>query len=476
MKRNWATVFWQATPLLDVLLIISAFRVAYWLRYDVQVWRAVGETFQAPFQAFWPYILVFALWFGITGSLNGLYREKRGRSFYEEAAKIVNSATNAVVVFMALSFLLQPLVFSRLMLIMAAVLVVAFVALARLVYRMLRAHLRRRGIGVERVLLVGAGEVGRAVLSSIIARPDLGYVPVGYLDDNPERGGVDMGRVRGLGGVENLSPLLDQAAADLVIVALPWDARNRIMEIVARCEQRGISSRVVPDLFQLNMSQVQVENLEGIPLLGLKTETRMTRSKMLIKRALDLLLIMLCMPFILLIGLLAALAIRLDSPGPILFRQKRVGKDGHIFSVYKFRSMVINADALRERMIRQTGADPRRPKWEHDPRITRVGKFLRRTSLDELPNLINVIRGEMSLVGPRPPMPAEVEQYEPWMRQRLNTQPGLTCLWQVSGRSKIPFEEQVLLDIYYIENWSLGLELQILLRTIPQVLLGTGAY
>jgi lipopolysaccharide/colanic/teichoic acid biosynthesis glycosyltransferase len=159
-----------------------------------------------------------------------------------------------------------------------------------------------------------------------------------------------------------------------------------------------------------------------------------------------------------------------------LFVQKRVGKDGRVFNVYKFRSMVLNAEAMREALIRDTGVDPRRPKWEHDPRITRMGKFLRRTSLDELPNLINVVRGEMSLVGPRPPMPSEVENYEPWMHQRLHTQPGLTCLWQVSGRSKIPFEEQVLLDIYYIENWSLGLELQILLRTIPQVLLGTGAY
>jgi exopolysaccharide biosynthesis polyprenyl glycosylphosphotransferase len=475
MKRNWALLLHRAMPLCDALLIVAAFRLAYWLRYDIEVWRAVGE-FRAPFENYWTYILPFVVWFVTTGSLNGLYQDKRGRSWYEDASKIVNSATNSVVVIMALSFLLQPLVFSRLMLIMAAILVIVLLALLRALYRSLRHYLRRFGIGVERVLLVGAGEVGRAVLSSIIARPDLGYVPIGYLDDNPQRGQVDMGRVRGLGGLENLSPLLDQRAADLVIVALPWDARQRIMEIVARCEQREIASRVVPDLFQLNMSQVQIENLEGIPLLGLKSETRMTRSKYLIKRALDVLLIVVGSPLIVLMAVLVALAIRLDSPGPILFRQRRVGKDGRPFNVYKFRSMVLNADDLRDDLIKRTGADPRRPKWTHDPRITRVGRLLRRTSLDELPNLINVMRGEMSLVGPRPPMPAEVEQYEPWMHQRLNTQPGLTCLWQVSGRSNIPFEEQVLLDIYYIDNWSLGLEIQILLKTIPQVLLGTGAY
>src|SRR5688572_18432869 len=291
MKRNWTLLFWQAMPLLDTLLIMAAFRTAYWLRYDLEVWRAVGE-YRAPFDNYWTYIIFFAAWFWLSSSLNGLYREKRGRSFYEEAAKTINAATNAVVVTMALSFLLQPLVFSRLMLIMATILVVMFLSALRIVYRVVRQYWRRHGIGVERVLLVGAGEVGRTVLSSIIARPELGYVPIGYVDDDPERGHVDMGRVRGLGGLENLSPLLDQHCADLVIVALPWDARQRIMEIVARCEQRGIASRVVPDLFQLNMSQVQIENLEGIPLLGLKSETRMTRSKYLIKRALDLLIIL----------------------------------------------------------------------------------------------------------------------------------------------------------------------------------------
>jgi lipopolysaccharide/colanic/teichoic acid biosynthesis glycosyltransferase len=174
--------------------------------------------------------------------------------------------------------------------------------------------------------------------------------------------------------------------------------------------------------------------------------------------------------------LLIALAIKLDSPGPIFYVQRRVGKNGRNFEIVKFRSMVQNAEKLHAEMVRKTGANPKRPKWENDPRITRVGRWLRRTSIDELPNLVNVLRGEMSIVGPRPPTPSEVELYEPWQRQRLNTQPGMTGLWQVSGRSKVPFEEQCLLDIYYIENWSIGLDIQILLRSIPNVLFGTGAY
>jgi exopolysaccharide biosynthesis polyprenyl glycosylphosphotransferase len=248
------------------------------------------------------------------------------------------------------------------------------------------------------------------------------------------------------------------------------------MDMVELCGEHDVTVRVVPDLFQLTLSQVRAENLEGIPLLGLKASAGIHQSGRIAKRVIDLAIVVVGSPLILLLSTIIGIAIRLDSPGPILYVQRRVGMGGREFRMIKFRSMVQNADKMHADLIRQTGADPKRPKWENDPRITRVGRWLRRTSLDELPNCINVIRGEMSIVGPRPPVPSEVELYEPWQRQRLNTQPGITGLWQVSGRSKVPFEEQCLLDIYYIENWSIGLDIQILLRTVPNVLLGNGAY
>jgi exopolysaccharide biosynthesis polyprenyl glycosylphosphotransferase len=477
--RDWAKWMRRAMPALDFGLVFVAFWLSYSLRYQSELVRnilPIEEAFFTSFDVFVPYALVFALWLVLTAPVAGLYREQRGRSWLEEVSRIVNGVASATVIAMAVSFFTQPPAFSRLLLILAAVLCVALLSSIRLVYRFVRSLLRRRGIGVERVLLIGAGDVGRAVLSAILARPDLGYVPIGYLDDDPERGSVDMGRVRGLGSLERLPELLAQGAADLVIVALPWDARKKIMEIVQRCEASGVQTRVVPDLFQLSMSQVRVENLEGIPLLGLKATTRMNRSQYLLKRAIDLAIVLLVAPLALPLGALIALAIKLDSPGGVFYAHRRVGKNGREFYMLKFRSMYEGADQKHHELIKQTGADPKRPKWENDPRITRVGRFLRRTSLDELPNLINVLRGEMSIVGPRPPTPSEVALYEAWQRQRLNTQPGITGLWQVSGRSKVPFEEQCLLDIYYIENWSIGLDLQILLRTIPNVLLGNGAY
>jgi exopolysaccharide biosynthesis polyprenyl glycosylphosphotransferase len=474
----WGLVYRRALPLLDLVLVIVAFRLAYTLRYDLQLLKAVDESnlAAATFREFLPYAFLYGFWLIATWPVAGLYREKRGRSWFEEVTGILNGATNATVVVMAFSFLLRPQVFSRLLILEATALVIIILSSVRLIHRAVKHYLRARGVGVERVLVVGAGEGGRAVLSAIIARPDLGYVPVGYLDDRPDRGLVNMGRVKGLGDLDQLEPVLVEYGADLVIIALPWAARQRIMDLMTICERFNIPARVVPDLLQLNLSQVSVENLEGIPLLGMRSVPRFDRPRYLIKRAIDFIVIILCTPILLPLMLLIALAIKFDSPGPILFTQRRVGKDGREFKMFKFRSMHENADAMRQELIEQTGADPKRPKWENDPRITRVGKWIRRTSIDELPQILNILRGEMSVVGPRPPTPDEVTHYETWHRQRLNILPGATSLWQVSGRSKVPFEEQCLLDIYYIENWSIALDIQIMLRTIPNVLLGNGAY
>jgi exopolysaccharide biosynthesis polyprenyl glycosylphosphotransferase len=232
---------------------------------------------------------------------------------------------------------------------------------------------------------------------------------------------------------------------------------------------------VVPDVFQQRMGRVDLDTLSGIPLIG-TAPVRLSQGAFLIKRVIDLSVSILAMPFMLILFVIVALFIKLDSPGPVIFKQRRVGKDGRFFHVLKFRSMVEGAEQMQADLEALNEADGPLFKVKRDPRVTRVGKWLRRTSIDELPQLINVIRGEMSLVGPRPGTPEEVVQYEPWQMQRISVLPGITGLWQVSGRSDVPFEEMVLLDIFYIENWSLDLEIRILLQTIPYALLGHGAY
>ena len=462
-------------PVIDLALVCIAFLLSYYLRYEVQFLDPVDEANAAPFTPYIPYALIFAALLLIFNQSGGLYRERRGRTWWDEVFIIGNSATNTGVVVMAISFLVQPLVFSRLLILQAALLVVVIIGGWRLALRALRAELRRRGIGVERVLVVGAGTVGRSVLQTIVARPDLGLKVVGFVDDDPERGTSDMGRVPALGGVDNLPQIIDQQLVDTVIITLPWQVQRKILSIIRECERKQVRVRTVPDLFELSLSQVQVEMLGGIPLLGINGEARFKASSFVAKRILDVTLTLLALPFVLIIVLITAIAIKLDSPGPVFFAQERIGYNGRRFTVYKFRSMIVDAEKLHADLIRQTGEDPRHPKVANDPRVTRVGRWIRRFSLDELPQIYNILRGEMSWVGPRPAVPQEVELYEPWHLQRLRTLPGLTGLWQVSGRNEVPFEEMCLLDIYYIENWSLGLDLQIILRTVPHVLLAHGA-
>lgn len=463
-------------PTLDAALGFAAFALGYIARYDLQILRPVFDPNRSGFAPYIPYGLIYILLIYLSFQGSGLYRALRGRSFMEEVSVIINGVARATFVLLSLFFLFQPLVFSRLMLLYVAVITIGLLALARIVRRMVLAHLRNRGVGVQRVLLVGVGDAGQAILRSIVARKELGYAPVGYIDDNPERGSVNIGRVIGLGGLDNLSEAIGKHNVELVIITLRWKHHDRIMQIIDTCRKSGVDVRVVPDVFQLNLRQVQVENLDGIPLLGVTGSEPLRGTNRLLKRAIDVGLIVLALPILIPLILLIALAIRLESPGAVFYHQRRVGENGKPFNMLKFRSMIPGADEMHAEIVKASGEDPRHPKLKDDPRITRVGKFLRQTSLDELPNIFNVVRGQMSLVGPRPPTPDEVELYESWQMQRLKTIPGMTGLWQVSGRSDVPFEEMCLLDIYYIENWSIKLDAQILMMTLPRVLLRSGAY
>ncbi|MGD2206969.1 MAG: sugar transferase, partial [Anaerolineae bacterium] len=308
-----------------------------------------------------------------------------------------------------------------------------------------------------------------------VAQPALGYHIVGFVDDDPEKGSTDIGRFKALGDTANIPTLVKELAIDEVIITLPWMYHRKIVSIVAQCERQQARVRIVPDMFQMTLSYLDVEDLGGTPMIGVH-EISISSSERVFKRAMDIAIALVCIVLFFPIFLLIALAIKLNSPGPVFFRQLRVGKDEKLFACYKFRSMREGAEEEKQELLDRNEVDGPVFKIRDDPRITPVGRFLRRTSLDELPQLLNVLMGHMSLVGPRPAIPAEVQRYQSWHKRRLEVAPGITGLWQVSGRSELTFDEQVLLDLYYIENWSPMLDVQILLRTLPKVIVGEGAF
>jgi len=457
----------------DLVLINISLGLAYWMRYELRWFAEVG--FDAPFSDYVPFAIILSILLPTTFKLDGVYRGRRSQSWFDQMYAIVNATAKGTIVLLALTFGFRPLVYSRLLFLEAAVLIVLLTGLSRVVKGYIEARLRRRGIGVDRVLIVGAGEIGRTVIRTIVARPDLGYQIVGLVDDNPDRGNTDIGRVKGLGGLDKLAEIVDNAAVDQVIITLPWMYQRKIMGIVRECERKRVKARIVPDLFQMSLSQVDVDDLGGLPLIGVR-ETTIGGWQRALKRVMDTAIATVAGVLLLPLLGLVALAIKLDSSGPAVFRQLRVGKGRQQFWCYKFRSMHEGAENELERLQAYNEADGPLFKIRDDPRMTRVGRWLRRTSLDELPQLYNVLRGEMSLVGPRPHLHSEVAKFEPWQMRRLDVAPGITGLQQVSGRSELPFDEQCLLDIYYIENWSPILDIKILLRTVPKMFTGHGAY
>jgi exopolysaccharide biosynthesis polyprenyl glycosylphosphotransferase len=393
----------------------------------------------------------------------------------DQMSRIVRSTMIAMLIMIGITFIYQPFFYSRLIYLYATILIVLLLGVGRLLWGMVLSQLRQRGLGVSRVLIVGAGDVGRMVIRTVMAQPEFGYRIVALVDDHVEPSALAIGPVPTIEGTQRLPQIIAEKNIDEVIVTLPWTDHQRILDIFQLCESRGMRARTVPDLFQLSLNRVDVEDLGGVPVIGLKAAS-IKGANRLVKRMMDVAIgsaMLLAMSPIMAI---VALAIKLDSPGPVIFRQKRVGARGPEFVVFKFRSMRTGADEEKKQLLDLNEMQGPLFKMRADPRTTRVGRFLRRSSLDELPQLFNVLRGEMSMVGPRPHTSAEVAQYQSWQRQVLEAPPGMTGLAQVSGRSQLSFDEQCLLDIYYIENWSPALDIKILLRTVPKALSGQGAY
>jgi exopolysaccharide biosynthesis polyprenyl glycosylphosphotransferase len=343
---------------------------------------------------------------------------------------------------------------------------------------LVRAGVRRgaaRAVGPERVLLVSDDRMTELLVRKLRAHPEYGLEPIGIVSVGPKHGPprADATPLPTLGDLDDLIDIVNTHDVERLVVSHGAGDDELLVDVLRRCKQLSIKVSVLPQLLDVMGPSVEVDDVEGVTVLGINPPV-LSRSSRAVKRGMDIAGASVALALSLPVLAVVAIAIKVDSRGPLLFRQQRIGKDGRRFRVAKFRTMSADAEAQREALLAQSKS----ARWlhlEHDPRVTRVGRFLRMTSLDELPQLWNVLRGEMSLVGPRPLIEAEDAQVTGWGRSRLDLTPGITGYWQVLGRTNIPFEEMIKLDYLYVSNWSLWGDIRLILRTLPAVLRQRGA-
>jgi exopolysaccharide biosynthesis polyprenyl glycosylphosphotransferase len=468
-RRDTNTILFLilADILVTLLALFTAVQGRYWLPWGARLtWAEVAQPWTI-------YGLVAIIW-GMTFILTQVYDARRSSRMLDEAQVIVFAVAVASLVFAGVLYLTFREVPRRLFLYFAATDVLLLLGFRLALRGALRVAGQHDPI-TRRVLIVGAGHLGRAVAESVHRQRATGLTLVGLVDDDPDKLGELICAAPVLGPVSSTTMLVGLHQVDEVICALPLRAHDTIEQVILALEKKPVNVRVVPGFLDLAMSQATIENFDGLPLVGLR-DPAIDGFDRIVKRAFDLAIATLTLLVTWPLLLLIAIAVKLDSPGPALFGQQRVGENGRLFLMYKFRSMVVNADQLAPQSVQIGDQLVTLHKVRNDPRVTRVGHFLRRMSLDELPQLFNVLRGEMSLVGPRPELPWLVEHYESWQRRRFAVPPGITGWWQINGRSDRMMHLHTEDDLYYIQNYSPLLDLQILWRTIGVVLRGRGAF
>jgi exopolysaccharide biosynthesis polyprenyl glycosylphosphotransferase len=416
------------------------------------------------------YLISPLIWVAIL-MLFSVYDGRRNLRVFDEISSLTMGSLLAMVSIAGILYLSYRDV-SRLLFLVFVLLAYAGLLCWRLVYRMVFRLANNQSMQQRRVLIIGAGTIGLELMAKIVENPYLGLKLIGFLDDDPDK---LTERDNILGKLASARRIIADYKVHDVVIALPSRAYERVNNLVAELHDMPVKVWVIPDYFHLALHKAVVEEFAGIPMFDLRAPALNDFQRM-VKRAFDLAIsLLLLFPSMVAMGIIA-IAIRLEGPGPILLCQQRVGENGRLFGMFKFRTMVPDAEKLRHLVEYKDEEGHLIHKISNDPRVTRVGRFLRRTSLDELPQLLNILRGEMSLVGPRPELPYLVERYEPWQRTRFAVPQGLTGWWQINGRSDKPMHLHTEDDLYYVQNYSLMLDIQILLKTIDVVLRHKGAY
>lgn len=482
----------------DALAAAISFIFAFTLREGVSAFAdgrfAWSEAF-APYGALLLFVVGIRL---LSFRYCDLYRLRGEFAFVDDCIRIFKATAMGSLLIVAAAFLyrggfeFRAFSYARGVFVVDFVFVLLSVGLVRLIIRSVQTFARGRQINLIPTLVVGRGKEASVFIQEMRERPKLGYRVIGVIETANAETNEDHNRgdsyegVPVVGKLEGLPEAIRDSGANEVIIADPQVNGDALFEVMMRCgRRRGVEFRIAPSLFNCLPRKTEIDQIGVLPMIRLFREP-LSNGARILKRTSDLIISALAIALLFPVWLLIAILIKLDSKGPVFYTQERVGMDGRLFLLYKFRTMDPGADSELHREYQRAFiagraeanlGNEKKPTYKllADPRITRVGSLLRKTSLDEVPQLLNVLLGDMSIVGPRPPIPYEVEAYELWHRKRLDMKPGLTGLWQVSGRNRLPFEEMVRLDLFYIENWSLLLDLKIILRTVF-VMMGREGY
>jgi exopolysaccharide biosynthesis polyprenyl glycosylphosphotransferase len=460
---------------LDATMLLAAFGTAYGIRFltDWSFFRP--DAAESP--AFYGSLVValLPLWL-LVFLVVGLYNEHNLLGGTREYALVFNGVSAGMLLVVFASFLYPGFVVARAWLLLSWLLAFVFVAVARFWVRRLVYVLRTRGYFLSPALIVGVSDEALALAEQLVSWRTSGLHVLGFVTPGPSVGQRVFRNLYVVGGLGDLEGMIDRFRVEEIVIATSALSRAELVDLFRRFASRSnVQLRLSSGLFEVVTTGIEVKELAYVPLVNVHP-VRLTGVDVVLKTLLDYSIAIAVCVLLSPLYLALALAVRLDSPGPILHRRRVLGLGGREFDALKFRTMYNDGEAILARHTALQDELSRSHKLRHDPRVTRVGRLLRRFSLDELPQLFNVLLGQMSVVGPRMISPAEHSEYHQWDMNLLTVRPGITGLWQVSGRSEVSYQERVQLDMSYIRNWTIWLDLQILLQTLPAVLRGRGAY
>ena len=483
MLKEKDSVVGRAMILFDGFIVSIAFFLAYFLRQQFRLFYKLDlipstQVVSGSIASISEYLVVLffvvPLWCAML-YLNGMYRSLRTRTLPQVVWIIIKSAFFVVLIFGTVVFLFKLQFVSRIFFGIFFVASLSFILSEKIALFSAMHYVRRRGFNYRTLIVVGTGKRAASFIKRIQDHPEWGFQILGIVNDEPSRGIEWVNCIKVIGTLDDIPEILHRYAIDEVIFVVPRLRLNYVENAIYDCEREGIKATVAVDLFDLKIARARQTELDGIPLVTFET-TIAKEWQLFVKRAIDIVVSGLSIVILSPLLLILAALIKLTSSGQVFFRQQRLGLNGRKFVLYKFRTMYEGADKNLSNVkdvSEKDGPDFRKKKVKW---TTPVGRVLRKFSIDELPQLFNVFVGYMSFIGPRPTVPDEVSLYESWQRRRFSMKPGITCLWQIRGRNKIGFEEWMKLDLEYLDNWSLWLDIKIFVKTIPVVLFGIGAY